>query len=264
MLAIYTVAHQASDPSGNIWNETVREYPWFADRSTLSSAPPSPTVERPPRLLSLKLSLKHPRPRAAFNPSDLAREKSPFDDPVDPILPVSTFDRVPEPSYQPAQRSYEGLHFATMRDPPPIIDTSFTRPRGAPQPPVRAQSLYPVHMQAQLPIDARDNMYRQSSLLEGMEPSPIGDWPRKSRNNGYGRRQPQANTKASASTQQPLSSTSSDQRLGLSGTTNASSPLSQKLGSPVRGPRRNNSIRKLPPPPLNLDGISNSSSHARR
>ena len=264
-LGVYTFMHQVSDP--NVWNETVREYPWFAARSTLSSAPPSPTVEK-----GLEIpSLQHPRPLAAFNPLELARETSPFDD---PIQPVPTFDEIPQPSYQPTHRSYEGLHFATMHDPPPIVDPTYARPREAPKPPVRAYSLYPEHMQAQLSTGARNNLYRQSRQLEGQEPSPLGDWPRKSRNGGTITRHstrrapppiPQINTEASALTPQPLSSISPDHRLRLSGTTNAPSPVSPyKLGSPVQGPQWSNSSRKRPPPPLNLDGISNTPSHARR
>lgn len=265
MLAVCTIMHQVTDP--NVWNETVREYPWFAVRSTLSSSPPSPVSKR------LRLpTLEHPRPQVAFNPSGLARETSPFDD---PIQPVPTFDRIPQPSYQPTQRSYEGLHFATMQDPPPIIDPTFRRPREAPKPPVRAQSLYPEHMQAQLTVDARNNLYGQSTQLEGHEPSPIGDWPNGSRNGGtanrYNRRQPppppssQISTEASAPTQKSFSSIPSDQRLRLSGTTNAPSPVTPyRLGSPVRGPQWSNSSRRQPPPPLNLDGISNTPYPARR
>jgi len=202
-------------------------------------------------------SLKHPRPRAAFDPSGLAREPSPFDDPIQ-------LDSIP----QPPHRTYEGLHSAAMQDPPPIIDPTYTRPREAPKPPARVQSLYPEHMQAQLSTEARDNLARQLRQLEGPEPPPIGDWPRGSRKNGttngYGRRQPppsfpRINTEASASTQQPLSSVSPDQRYSPSGTTNVPSPV-YKLGSPTRGPQ----IRRQPPPPLNLDGISNAPHHARR
>jgi len=244
-----------TDP--NVWNETVRQYPWFASRSTLSSSPPSPTTEKGPGVPSIK----HPRPRTAFNPSGLAREPSPFDDPAQP---VPTFDKVPQPSYQPGPKSYEGLHFATMQDPVPIIDPALTRPRQAPRPPNGVRSLYPEHMQAQLPMDARDNLYRQSRQLEGYEPSPIGDWPRSSRTRDTGRRQPpppfpRLTAEGNPLTQTPLSSAS------LSGTTNVPSPTpSRKLGSPTRGPHRSGSIRRQPPPPLNLDGISNTSHHARR
>ncbi|KAF9652849.1 hypothetical protein BDM02DRAFT_2366602 [Thelephora ganbajun] len=264
MLAVYTILHHATDP--NIWKETVREYPWFSARSTLSSSPPSPTVEKG---LGAP-SLKHPRPKAAFDPSRLTRALSPFDD---TIQPVSTFDRIPQPSYQPAQRSYDGLHFATTRDPPPIIDPVFTRPREAPKPPINIQSLYPEHMQTQLSIEVRNNLYGQSIQLEGQEPSPIGDWPKNSRNNnmtnGYGRRQPpppfpRINTEAIALTQQPLSSISLDQRSRSLRTVNVSSPVFYKLGSPTRGPQSGSSVRKQPPPPLNLDGISNTSHHAYR
>ena len=261
-LAVYTIVHQATDP--NVWNETVREYPWFASRSTLSSSPPSPVVEKGPGIPTLE----HPRPQAAFNPLDLVRETSPFDD---PIQPVPTFDRIPQPSHQPTQRPYEGLHFAAMRDPPLIVDPTFVRPREAPRPPVRAYSLYPEHMQAQLPMDARNNLYRQSTQLEGQEPSPIGDWPRNGgATNRHSRRRPpppipQINIRASASTQPPVTSIPPSQRLRLSGTTNAPSPVSPYgLGSPVLGPQWSNSSRKQPPPPLNLDGISNAPYHARR
>jgi len=253
--------HHVTDP--NVLNETVREYPWFAARSTLPSSPPSPTVEKGRGTPSLK----HPRPRAAFDPSGLTREPSPFDD---PLPPVPTFDKIPEPSYQPAQRSYEGLHFATMQDPPPIIDPVFTRPREAPRPPASALSLYPEHMQVQMSTEARNNLYMQTRQLESREPSPIGDWPRNSRKtgatNGYGTRQPpppfpRINTRVGPS----LTSISPDQRSGLSGTTNVSSPASPyRLASPTRGPQRSSSVRRQPPPPLNLDGISNTSHHARR
>ena len=256
--------HHMTDP--NVWNETVREYPWFAARrSTLSSSPPSPTRGKGP-----EPSLKHPRPRTAFDPSGITREHSPFGDPTQP---APTFDKIPQPSYQPAQRSYEGLHFATMHDPPPIIDPTFTRPREAPKPPIRVQSLYPEHMHAQLSTEARNNLYSHSRQLEGQEPSPIGDWPKNSRNNSMtsvhsGRQPPPPfpgiNTETGALTGQPLTSISSDQRLRLPGTTNVSSPVSSyRLGSPTRGPQRSNSFRKKPPPPLNLDGISNAPSHAR-
>ena len=264
-LAVCTIVHHVTDP--NVWNETVREYPWFASRSTLSSSPPSPAVEKGQGAPSLR----HPRPRAAFDPSGLTREPSPFNE---PIQPVPTFDQIPEPSYQPPSRSYEGLHFATMHDPPPVIDPTFTRPREAPRPPVKVLSLYPEHMQIQLSVEAHNNLYDQSRQLESQEPSPIGDWPRNSRktgtSNGHGRRQPspaspQINTGVSSLTQQPLSSVSPGQRSELSGTTDVSSPVSPyRLGSPTRGPHRSGSIRKQPPPPLNLDGISNASHHARR
>ena len=264
-LAVYTIMHYATDP--NVWNETVREYPWFSTRSTLSSSPPSPTVEKGPEVPALR----HPRPYTAFNPLDLPRETSPFDD---PIQPVPTFDSIPQPSYQPAHRSYDGLHFASMHDPPPIISPAFTRTREAPKPPVRVHSLYPEHMQAQLSVDARNNLYGRSMHLEGQEPSPIGDWPRSSRSNSttikYSRRQPplpplRANTEPSTLTQQPPTSISLDQRLMLSGTTKAPSPVpTLRLGSPVRGPQWTSASRRHPPPPLNLDGISNTSSQTRR
>jgi hypothetical protein len=259
-LAVYTIVHQVSDP--NVWNETVREYPWFGARSTLSSPPPSPSLEKGPGVPTLM----HPRPQTAFNPLELARERSPFDDPIEP---VPTFDTIPQPSYQPTHRSYDGLHFATMHDPPPIIEPTFTRTREAPKPPVRVHSLYPVHMQAQLSMDARNNLYGQSLQLDGQEPSPIGDWPRKSRKGS--RRQPpppppsRITAEANALTQQPLPPIPSNQRLRLSGTTTLPTPVSPyKLGSPVRGPQWSNSSRKQPPPPLNLDGISNTSYQARR
>ena len=254
-LTVYTIIHHVTDP--NVWNETVREYPWFASRSTLSSSPPSPTTEKGPGAPSLK----HPRPKAAFNPSVPARQPSPFDDPAQP---VPTFDRVPQPSYQPGPTSYEGLHSAASHDPVPIMDPALTRPRQAPKPPVSVRSLYPEHMQAQLPMDARDNLYRQSKLLEGCEPSPIGNWPRNSRNRSTGRRQPpppfpRLNGGTNPLTQLPLSSGS------LPGTAGVPSPApSHRLGSPTRGPHRSGSIRKQPPPPLNLDGISNTSHHSRR
>jgi len=264
-LAIYTIVHYATD--SNVLNETVRGYPWFAGQSTLSSSPPSPVLEKGMGAPSLK----HPHPKTAFDPSSITRERSPFDD---PIQPVPTFDNAPEESYQPAQRTYEGLQFATVEDSPRVIEPAFTRPREAPKPPVRVQSLYPEHMQAQLSTEARNNLTRQMGQLEGYEPSPIRDWPKSSRNNGttngYGRRQPPAplphiNTEASASIQKPLPSISPNQRSRLSGTANISSPASPyKLGSPVRGHQRTGSARKLPPPPLNLDGISNISYHARR
>jgi hypothetical protein len=258
MLAVYAIVHQVSD--SNVWNETVREYPWFASRSTLSSSPPSPSVEKGRGLPTLE----HPRPQAVFNPLELVRETSPFDD---PILPVPTFDSIPQPSYQPTHRSYDGLHFATMQDPIPIVEPAFTRTREAPKPPVRVHSLYPEHMQAQLSVDARNNLYSQSIQLEGQDPFPIGDWPRLPRRPSRRRPPPppfrQISTEASALTQQPLPPIPSDQQ-GLSGTTNAPLPPPYKLGSPVRGPQWSNSIRKQPPPPLNLDGISNTSDHARR
>ena len=265
-LAVFTIMHQVTDP--DVWNETVREYPWFSTRSTLSSSPPSPTLEKGPEVPSLK----HPRPQPAFNPLELARETSPFDD---PIQLVATFNSMPQPSYQPAHRSYDGLHFATMHDPPPIISPAFTRTREAPKPPVRVHSLYPEHMQAQLSVEARNKLYGQSMQLEGQEPSPIGDWPRSSRSNGTtiksSRRQPPpppsrpANTDANALTQQSPSSISPDQRSRFSATPTSSSPVpSYRLGSPVRGPQWTSSSRRHAPPPLNLDGISNTTSHARR
>jgi len=233
--------HHVTDPS--VWNETVREYPWFAGRSTLASSPPSPTVEKgrgaPP--------LEHPRPRTAFDPSGFNRGSSQTDDTVQP---VPTFDRIPEPSHRPAERSYEGLHVATMQDPPPIIDPTFTRPREAPKPPPKVLSLYPEHMQAQLSMETRNNLYSQSSQLEGQEPSPIGDWPNTSRKTGT--------THGHGRGRSPSS-------LPRTNTTDVPSPVSPyKLGSPTRGPRGGDSVRKQPPPPLNLNGISNTSHHARR
>jgi len=258
--------HQATDP--NVWNDAVREYPWFSTRSTLSSSPPSPTVEKGPEVPALR----HPRPYTAFNPLELPRETSPFDD---PIQPVPTFDSIPQPSYQPTHGSYDGLHFASMHDPPPIISPEFTRTREAPKPPVSVHSLYPEHMQAQLPMDVRNNLYGQSMHLEGQEPSPIGDWPRSSRNNSttikYSRRQPpppppfRAYTEPSALTQEPPASVPRNQRSRSSGTTKASSPVpTHRLGSPIRGPQWTSSSRRHPPPPLNLDGISNTSYQTRR
>jgi len=164
------------------------------------------------------------------------------------------------------------LHFPLRVYPPPIISPSFIRTREAPKPPVRVNSLYPEHMQAQLSIDARNNLYGRSMQLEGQEPSPIGDWP--SRNNSttnkYSKRQPpppppsrRANTGPSAFTQQ--SPSTSDHPFSSSGTTRVSSPVSTyRLGSPVRGPQWTSSSRRHAPPPLNLDGISNTSHHARR
>jgi hypothetical protein len=248
MLAVYALMHHATDP--NVWNETVREYPWFSARSTLSSSPPSPTVEKGLRAPSLK----HPRPKVAFNPAGLTRKLSPFED---PIQPVPTFDSIPQPSCQPPQRCYENLYSDSVS----VIEPAFMRPREAPRPPVGVPSLYPEHLQGHLSKEARNNLYGQSRRLEGQEPSPIGNWPTNSRRNGHERRlpsppRPRINTEANAFTQQPLSSLSPDQRKGLSGTTNSPSPGSHRLGSPVWGPQ-SASIRRQPPPPLNLDGISN-------
>jgi hypothetical protein len=250
MLAVYAVVHHATDP--NVWNETVREYPWFSSRSTLSSSPPSPVAEKAPRITSLK----HPRPKPAFNPAELTRSLSPLED---SIQPIPTFDMIPQPSYQPPQRSYEGLHFATVQDPVSIIEPLFARPREAPRPPVRAQSLYPEHLQAHLSTEARNNLYNQSRRLGDQEPPPIGDWPKSSRSNGHSRRlpppRPCINTEANALTQQPLPPIPSNQRTRSSGT-NVPSPASRDLGSPVLGPQ-STSVRKQPPPPLNLGSISN-------
>jgi hypothetical protein len=252
-LSVCAFMHHSTDP--NVWNETVRGYPWFSARSTtLPSTPPSPTVEKGPEALSLK----HPRPKAAFNPAALIRSLSPFED---PIQPVPTFDRIPQPSYQPPRRRHEGLHIVTTQDSVPIADPAFTRPRDAPRPPVKVHSLYPEHMQAHLSMEARNHLHNHSKQLEGQEPSPLRDWPKASRNND--RRQPppprpHINTEANVSTQQPISSISPNQRTMLSGTTNTLSPTSYRLGSPILGPQ-SSSTRKQPPPPLNLDGISNTS-----
>jgi len=256
-LAVYVVMHQTTDP--NVWNETVREYPWFSTCSTLSSCPPSPIADKGPGVPSLK----HPRPRAAFNPAELVRERSPFEDPVQP---APTFNSIPRPSYQPPQRHYEGPHFSTVHDSTPVINPPFVRPREAPEPPVRSQSLYPGHLQAHLSMEARNNLHNQSRQLEGWEPSPLGDWPRNPRSKGHGRRQPQPrpriDTEASTLTQQSLSLNSRDQRMGLFGTTNALSSSPYVLESPILGPQ-STSVRRQPPPPLNLDGISNTH-NARR
>lgn len=246
-LAVYAIVHHTTDP--NVWRETVREYPWFSTRSTLSSSPPSPVMEKTPDVPILK----HPRPRAAFNPAALTRSLSPLEN---SIQPVPTFDRIPEPSYQPPQRA----HFAATQDTVSFVDPSFTRPREAPRPPVRAESLYPQHMQAHLSTEARSNLYNQSRQLDGQEPSPIGNWPANSRSNRQSRRlpplpRPRINTEVNAVKQQPLSSIPPDQRTRLSGMTKASSPA-YSLGSPVWGPQ-SASARRQPPPPLNLDGISN-------
>jgi len=252
MLAAYAIVHHTTDP--NVWNETVREYPWFSARSTLSSSPPSPTADRG---LGAP-SLKHPRPKAAFNPAGLTRKLSPFED---PIQPVPTFNNIPRPSYQPPHRHYEGLQFTMGQDPVPVNNPAFMRSREAPKPPVSVPSLYPEHLQGHLSTEARNNMYNQSRQLEGHEPSLVGDWPRNSRSNGHGRRlppppPPRIDTEANVLTQQPLSSISLGQRMRLSGTTNAPSPSSYGLVSPIWGPQ-STSIRRQAPPPLNLDGISN-------
>lgn len=255
-LVTYAIMHHCTDQ--NVWNETVREYPWFSTRSTLSSSPPSPVAEKQP-----EIPLQHPRPKLAFNTAGLRRSLSPFEDPVQPA-PI--FDQLPQRSYQPPERRYDGLHFAATQDPVPIIDPVFSRPREAPNPPVRVQSLYPEHLQAHLTTEARGHLYSQSRQLEGQEPSPLGDWPRGPRSNGHGRRPPppprRTNTEAGVLTQQSPSFISPDQRMGLSGTTNAPLP-SHRLGSPTWGPQ-SASIRRQPPPPLNLDGISNTTRNPRR
>lgn len=257
-LAIYAITHHTTD--SNVWHETVREYPWFSTRSTLSSTPPSPVVDKAPGVPILK----HPRPKAAFNPAGLTRSLSPLED---SIQPVPTFNRIPQPSYQPPQRSYEGFHFAATQDPVSIVDPTFARPREAPKPPVKVQSLYPGHMQAHLPMEARNNLYNHSRQLEGQEPPPVGNWPKNSQGDSQNRRLPQLprpriNTEANALAQQPLSSIPSEQRVGFFGTAIVPSPGSYSLGSPVLGPQ-STSTRRQPPPPLNLDGISNTYS-ARR
>lgn len=252
-LAIFAIIHHSTDP--NVWHETVREYPWFSTRSTLSSTPPSPVVEKAPGVPILK----HPRPKAAFTPAGLTRSLSPLED---PIQPVPTFDRIPQPSYQPPQRRYQGLHFAaTSQDPVSIIDPTFTRPREAPRPPVKVQSLYPEHLQAHIPMEARNNLYDSSRQLESQGPPLVGNWSQNSQGNRHSRRLPpvprsRINTEANSLTQQPLSSIPLDQRVGLFGTAIVSSPGPYNLGSPVLGPQ-SASTRRQPPPPLNLDGISN-------
>jgi hypothetical protein len=256
MLAVYAIVHHTSDP--NVWKENVREYPWFSTRSTLSSSPPSPVVEKGPAV-----SLKHPRPKPAFNPVGLTRSLSP----EDLIQPVPTFDQIPQPSYQPSQWRFEGLEFAPTQDPVRINYPTFTRPREAPRPPVRVQSLYPEHLQAHVSIEARNNLYNHSRQVENQEPPPLGDWPRNSRGNGSNKRlppppRPRVNTEANAMMQQLPTSVSLDQRGRLSGTTNVPSPGSYRLGSPKWGPQ-SASIRRQPPPPLNLDGISNTRSPRR-
>jgi len=254
-LAVYAIVHHATDP--NVWNETVREYPWFSSRSTLSSSPPSPVMEKGPGLPSLK----HPRPKPAFNPAALTSSLSPLEDPIQPVF---TFNEIPQPSYQPPQRSYDSLQFSATQDPVPIIEPSFARPREAPRPPVRVQSLYPEHLQGHLSTEARNNLYNQSRRLN-QEPPPIGDWPKTSRSNGYNSRpppsRPRITTEANALTQQPLPPIPSNQRTRSPGA-NVYSPASRNLGSPTWGPQ-GSSVRKQPPPPLNLEGISNTH-NARR
>ena len=252
-LAVYAIVHHT--PDSNVWGETVRVYPWFTSRSTLSSSPPSPTTEKGP-----EVPLQHPRPKPAFDPAGLTRPLSPLEY---SLQPLPTFDQIPQPSYQHPQRRYEGLHFAATQDPDPVGTDAFVQPREAPRPPVRAQSLYPEHLQFHLSTETRNNLYNHSRQSEGQEPSPIGDWPRGSRSNRYNKRlppppRPRINTEANALRQQPLSSVSSDQRMGLSGLTYVPSPASHGLGSPKLGPQSAaGSVRRLPPPPLNLDGISN-------
>jgi hypothetical protein len=122
----------------------------------------------------------------------------------------------------PPQRSYEGLHFATMHDPPPIVDPTFTRPREAPRPPVRVQSLYPEHMQVQLSTEARNNLYRQSNNWRAKNRPPLEIGPKiLGRPNGHGRRL----------------------------------PLPPPPGSTPRPTRRRNS-RSLPSPPTNDSKLS--------
>jgi len=160
-LATSTIIHQPID--NKIWHASTRDFAWFATRSSLGSAPPSPVSEK-----SRSFVVAAPRPQRpiAWEPSPAAA-------------------------------------FAAIQQLPPAHGSNRDRPAASTSPKVSHQrpilpkistgsampSLYPAHMHSSITPDISSSLARQATLAEP-SPSPLGSWPQKTASARRSKRKP--------------------------------------------------------------------------
>lgn len=227
-LAVAAVSHHEDDSS--VWTASVRFYPWYQIRSSLGSAPPSPTRDwqRP-------LALAAPQPKRVVQQANLrlsvdveAARDTTRNAPSMFVMSQSGANIVPVSVRQTALASSE----ETARQ------ASFPSPPQAEPVP----SLYPEHMRSQLPKTARI-----PPPPPGPTPPPLGDWPRTAgRHRGLPKYEPPTSERTTAVSPPALPPRRAQP---TPVTTTTSRPLPRRRDS-------EDSPSRQRPPPLNLDGIS--------
>lgn len=141
--------HQNEDAS--VWRATVCDFPWFATRQCIRSAPASPVMARFAKSKSPSLIVPKPR-RAPPQPLFIHGRAG-----LGSRVEIEHFTDVGSLESQPVPAS--SLHVAA--------------------PPAAALSFYPQHVQTtmQVPTTYQSNSY--SSANRGASPPPIRNWPRR-------------------------------------------------------------------------------------
>jgi len=249
ILLIYLVALTASaiihhSADSQIWHATAKNYSWFATRSSICSAPPSPLVEK-------SVSVVAPQPRPALS---APRQTWMFDSNTDypPPVHATLAQRPPQvPEFVHMSHDYAQqpvFPLAPSLPPPP---SNQRQPREVPRLTI-VPSLYPQHLHSSITPSARTSIQRPSVQIE---PSPLGDWPRKSMTEQRPRRRPPSAPGTTQATSQLPPALPE-----RSGEITSLAPGETSPPRHPRGPRAGHDSQRLRnthrPPPLNLSGIS--------
>lgn len=223
-LTVSAVSHQEDD--AGVWHASVRFFPWYQTRTSLNSAPPSPSQnwQKP-------FALAAPQPKRIVNQIDLRLSPDPE--------AVQDADRT-VPEMLVMSQSGANIIPVSVRSPPPQTEETARQAHFIPQPePIH--SLYPAHVRSKLPQTAG------VPIPSGPTPPPLGDWPRTAgRHRGLPRYEPPSSDSAPPQSAPPLPPRPAPRPVVPS---SARPPLPQRRGS-------GDSPTRQRPPPLNLDGIS--------
>lgn len=224
-LTVAAVSHQEDD--AGVWHASVRFFPWFQIRSSLGSAPPSPT-----RNWQRPFALAAPQPKRPVKQADLR---------MSPDIEAAQEIEQPAPSMFVMSQSGANIVPVTVRQPVPEASVTARQASFPPPPqPEPVPSLYPEHVRSRLPQTA-------APVPSGPTPPPLGDWPRTAgRHRGLPKYEPRSESVSPASPP-PLPPR------------RAQPPPTPVVTSSRPLPRRRDSEdspSRQRPPPLNLDGIS--------
>jgi len=235
-LTVCTIIHQASDPQ--IWHATVRDYPWFSNRSSqrLDSASSSPMAEKG---FSFTVAASKPtRPMRSSASEKWAVEASLPQKPQ----PAYDFNNV-QYSYAPAAPAISG----------PTVTESGKHQRPVLSKITTVPTLYPAQVHSAAPPSTLLSMKVQSASVEPTPPA-LGKWPQNSRPEQRIKRKPVSPTRSVADSTRSQDSTSSRaSSMKPKGPRAGSHPKTVVTQPPPSPPRR----KSHRPPPLNLNKITN-------
>jgi len=237
-LAACTILHQTADPE--IWHATVRDYPWFSNRSSqrLHSTPSSPMAEK-------GLPFKITAPKPGHPMPSITSEKWALEASL-PQKPAQTHD------FNDVKHSYAPEALA-VSEPTSAESSDYQRPV---LPKISTlPSLYPAQVHSAAPPNTRSSMKLQSASVEPTPPA-LGKWPQKSQVEHFIKRKPVSPTESIASSVRSQDSTSSTFSRASSvkpkGPRAGSHPKTVVTHPPPSPPRR----KTHRPPPLDLSNIT--------